>query len=293
MPFKVRILNGTRRTNMAKRTYASYGARDAKGRLLPKGKRKRRKKRRSNPSRAVARRVSSSAPRRRRRRKRRSNPPASYRRAARRGMDLFWSGVKVEDIAGGVAGRLLMARITRWLGTPYGKSMFGLQQDLTSPFAGKAWSGYNYFLGLGSAWVVAQIVKRFRPRFARNLWRGALEDSVTRMIWTEGFARWPQGQQWFGQMPMMGSESVMGPGTVIDEPNHQRYIMLPDGNAVSMMGTHGFDAYSDSLVTASALDGLVESSPLDSLVPVGPGDSLARNRARVDTTSPYESGYKY
>jgi hypothetical protein len=144
-----------------------------------------------------------------------------------------------------VLGKMWLAFLARRFGGTWGTSAFGGGETTPSPYHGQSWPVQAYVIGFVGSLVGSKLVNRFWPGRGYHFHRGAVENMLTRLLWTEGFARSPFMQTAFGRVPMH---------SVADVPSGTRWALTPQG-WVSMMG----------LTPARPLDGLTPARPLDGL----------------------------
>lgn len=197
---------------------------------------KRRSRRRRAPARRRARRRNPSPPRRAPRRRRRRNP-------SRTGGTI---GAQLSRQVKGWAPRFLGKLWVAWLVRRWGGrgQLFG--GDVVQSYtAGASLSFGQYILGAIGVHVGAMVFGSFKFINKAEFLDGGYDYLLTKLVWTEGFARNGWAKQQFGNVRY-------SPGS------GQTWVQQGDQWA-AMQGAMG-----DALVEASPLDGeLVEASPLD------------------------------
>lgn len=257
--FKIRIVNPGKKADMG---------RNKKGQFT-KGGGSRRRRRRKNPAALAP--VSNPSPRRRRRRSSSSSSSAPRRRRRRRNPEGGGSGggfnplksYDFKDLIPYLGSQLAQAGVVKQWGDNYGTSMISGQHMPISAYRGQSWTLKNYLIATAVGYLGAKAIARSGmfggSRGAAIWWRSAVEQMATRMIWTEGIARWEWGQAHFGSPAMPASGS---PGEVYDDGSGNRWVRSQNGQWVSMQGLGG--GYMGELVQAGPLGygELVKAGPL-------------------------------
>jgi len=182
------------------------------------------KKRTTNP--APTRRKSNAAPAPTRRRKRRKANPAPKRRRRR-------SNPSLGDVRGGLMKMLpdvkeILGYVGVNMAINFAVLRFGSTGALlggsASPTMGAAWTGRNYAIGLGAAYLISKLAPQLKMD-GRTLFRDGVKSLVSRMVWTEGLARSKWMRDTFGAALQ-----------VQDDRYGNRWLTLPDGSQLSMAG---------------------------------------------------------
>ena len=157
-----------------------------------------------------------------------------------------------------IAGDLWISYFTRNWGDKWGTSMLDGKQ-LTSPYAGQAWTMKNYLMAAATGFGIAKLLQRMkRGTAAQDFMLGIKVGLVRRIVWTEGFARVGWGQKYFGdiqdvysqgggqfmQVPGGGWQQVMDGPAVGPQPwmmagpqvNNRQWMMLGPGEEMTDYG---------------------------------------------------------
>jgi hypothetical protein len=180
---------------------------------------------------------------------------------------------QVKDFVPRLLGKLFVAfAVRRW--GQQGSIMGGQSQ---SPMYGNSWTLGGYVVAVLATHIGARLFGKFIS--SAGFKQGGWDLILTKLVWTEGFARSPWLQQTFGQAE----------GQVQVGPDGQSWI-LQGGQWNAMQG----------IVESSPLDGIVESSPLDGagsayghLLPADTPADVAAAAAYQGAgfTSPYDAAY--
>lgn len=216
-----------------------------------------------------------------RRRRRSSNPtsnPRKRRRSRRRNPSSAGGGLvasvkrEVRSFIPSLAGKLWVAFWVRRMGAAGGLFDATVRQ---SPTMGGSWGWQQYMVGVIALYIGKNILGKWVN--GSEFFRGGMDLMLTKAVWTEGIARMPTAQQWFGQAE----------GDITRTPDGQSWLMQ-GGQWVAMQG----------LVEADALDGLVEADALDGtgygqLLPENVSNRFSTRAAYADMGSknPYYANY--
>ena len=217
------------------------------------------KGRKANPKKPKRRRAHNATPAAPKRRRRKANPaPRRRRRRSNPGLGDLKGGLMklMPDLKeiGGFIGVNLMINFAVLRFGQAGSVMGGS----ASSTMGAAWSGRNYAIGLGAAWLASKLAGNLlrgsdAATFSRTVFRDGIKSLASRLFWTEGLSRSDWLRNTFGAAVQ-----------VTDDGYGNRWMTLPDGTQIAMAG----------LVSAGPMGQLVAAGPMGTLVPTGQYDGM-------------------
>lgn len=312
----VNVLNprkGTGKKKGAGKTMASKRPRNKKGQFKKGGKGGGSKKgRTSNPSKGGGGGGS------KKKKPRRSNPNSNGATAMSigHGMKNFWPKF---------LGKLWVVWVVRRFGNLAGQagginwgtgSLIPGAGQTYSPFRGRSWTMANYAVGYFGLKIMANMLLKNRgAAWAHAFFHSGFDSLVSRLVWTEAFARSPWLQQQFGQPAGQAAGQVAG--QVVRDPQTGQTRMFYDGRWQDLQGAAGQIVHADAMMGAADFGQLIHATPLDGgdmgqpvhadalMGNTHPGDAAARaayaqnpegvadpySRDYMGTADPYASMY--